>query len=93
MSAYIIVGFNPTNPEKLQQYGASVAATLASYKGEVIARGPVAEQLHGSFDYKMQVVLAFPSQEKASAWYHSDEYQALIPVRDAGMESQFQLIA
>lgn len=91
MPAYVIVGFTPTDVEKLQQYGASVPSILAKYSGEIIAKGK-SEQLHGDFGFQMQIIIAFPSKEVASAWYRSDEYQALIPIRDAGMDSQFQLI-
>jgi uncharacterized protein (DUF1330 family) len=51
------------------------------------------QQLHGEFAHQVQVVLVFPDKEKALGWYHSEEYQALIPTRDLGMDSQFQLIA
>jgi uncharacterized protein (DUF1330 family) len=91
MTAYIIVGLTPKDAEKLQQYGAKVPTTLAKFSGEVLVKGPV-EQLHGNFDYKVQVILMFPSREHAHNWYHSEEYQALIPDRDKGMDSQFQLI-
>jgi len=91
MTAYIIVGLTPKDAEKLHQYGANVPTTLAKYSGEVIVKGPV-EQLHGKFDFKVQVILMFPSREHAYNWYHSEEYQRLIPTRDSGMDSQFQLI-
>ena len=66
-------------------------STLAKYSGEVVVKGAV-EQLHGTFDYKVQVILMFPSRGHAYDWYHSEDYQALISTRDQGMESQFQLI-
>jgi len=91
MSAYIIVGLTPKDTDKLQQYGASVPPILAKYSGEILTKGPV-EKLHGDFEHKIQVVIAFPSREKALDWYHSDDYQALIPIRNEGMDSQFQLI-
>lgn len=91
MTAYIIIGFTPKNPEKLQQYAASVPPTLARHSGEIVVKGPV-ESLHGDAGYQMQVIVAFPSKEDATRWYNSRDYQALIPVRDAGMDSQFQLI-
>ena len=91
MSAYIIVGLTPKDTDKLQQYGASVPPILAKYSGEILTKGPV-EKLHGDFTHKVQVVIAFPSREKALDWYHSDDYQALIPIRNEGMDSQFQLI-
>lgn len=90
MSAYITVGFTPTDKEKLQQYGSQIAATLGRYSGEYLLKGPV-EYLLGEATYAMQVILLFPGRELALAWYHSPEYQALIPLRDAGMHAQFQL--
>ncbi len=91
MPAYITVNFTPTDKEKLQQYGAAVPATLAKFDGEYLVKG-VAEKLSGDNDYQMQVILAFPSKDQAAGWYNSPEYQALLPLRDAGMRSQFQLI-
>lgn len=91
MTAYIIVGLTPKDSEKLQQYGAGVPPTLAKYSGEVLVKGPV-EKLHGQFNYKTQVILAFPTRENAYNWYHSHDYQALISTRDQGMDSQFQLL-
>ena len=91
MTAYIIVGLTAKDTEKLQRYGAGVPPTLAKYSGEVLVKGPV-EQLHGQFDHKVQVILAFPSRENAYNWYHSEGYQALISTRDQGMDSQFHLV-
>ena len=91
MTAYVIIGFTPKDPEKLQQYAASVPSTLARHAGEIVVKGPV-ESLHGDAGHPMQVIIAFPSKDDATCWYHSREYQALMPVRDAGMEAQFQLI-
>lgn len=91
MTAYIIVGLTPKDADELQRYGAKVPSTLAKFSGEVLIKGAV-EQLHGEFAHKVQVILMFPSKEHAQNWYNSEEYQALIPTRDQGMDSQFQLI-
>ena len=91
MPAYIVVGFTPKNKEKLQEYSASVPPTLAKYSGELIAKGPI-EYLNGDSEHQMKVIVTFPSKEDAMSWYNSDEYQALIPTRDEGMDAKFQLI-
>ncbi|MGI9277042.1 MAG: DUF1330 domain-containing protein [Endozoicomonas sp.] len=91
MSAYILVRFNPTNTEYLSQYGASVPTTLAQFQGEILAKGP-AQPLHGPADFQRQVVIAFPSRALAEGWYNSSDYQALIPLRDKGMDAQFTLL-
>ena len=91
MSAYIIVALDPTNSDKLEQYSAAVPATLAKFQGELLAKGP-AEVLSGDEGRKVQVILSFPSRQQAYDWYHSEEYQALIPIRDAAMDADFKLI-
>lgn len=91
MPAYIIVGATAKDKEKQQVYASSVPATLKLYQGELVAVGP-AEQLHGSFEHDTQVILKFASAQAAKTWYNSPEYQALIPNRDEGMISQFQLV-
>ena len=91
MPAYITVNFTPIDKEQLQQYVAAVPATLVKYSGEFLVKG-IFENLSGNTDYEMQVILAFPTKAQATDWYYSPEYQALIPMRDAGMRSQFQLI-
>ena len=91
MPACIIVEFTPKDQEKLQLYGASVPPTLATYSGEILVKGS-AQPLHGDANHVMQVIFVFPSREDATSWYHSKAYQELIPLRDAGMDSRFQLL-
>ncbi|MFT5676909.1 MAG: hypothetical protein ACI808_002858 [Paraglaciecola sp.] len=91
MTAYIIVGLTAKDSDKFQRYGASVGPTLEKYSGKLLAKGPV-ERLHGDFAYQAQVILTFPSKEDAKSWYQSEDYQALIPLRNEGIDSQFQLI-
>jgi len=92
MSTYIIVGFTPKDKKSLQQYRASAPATLAKYSGKMLVKGPI-EQLHGKSAFQMQVIINFPTKEHAYNWYQSPEYQALIETRNAGMDSQFQLVS
>lgn len=89
--AYITVNFTPIHEESLKQYIAAVPATLMQYEGRFLIRGR-SEYLSGNTDYEMQVIIEFPSKKHALDWYYSQEYQALIPLRDNGMRSQFQLI-
>jgi len=37
-------------------------------------------------------VIQFPDRESAENWYNSEAYQAIIPTRDQGMNSQFHLV-
>jgi uncharacterized protein (DUF1330 family) len=91
MSVYVVVEFNPKDAEKLQAYSAAALEIIANYQGDFLAKGQP-QQLCGESGYKMQGIIAFPTQELAEAWYNSPEYQALIPLRDQGMDAHFQLI-
>ncbi len=91
MSTLIIVDLTPTDKERLSAYSALAAESLIAYSGEFIAKGPI-EVLHGEAPYSTKVVIQFPDRESAENWYRSEAYQAIIPIRDQGMNSQFHLV-
>ena len=91
MSALIIVDLTPIDTEQLSHYSAQAAATLVPFGGEFIAKGPI-EVLHGEAAHSTKVVIQFPDRDSAAGWYASDAYQALIPIRNKGMNSQFHLL-
>jgi len=92
MSAFIIVDLTPTDPEKAQAYGASAATTIARYDGEFVVKGAI-EPLSGGSHHQTKAIIQFADREAALNWYQSDEYQALIPLRDQGMDSTFHLVS
>ncbi|MGK0440776.1 MAG: hypothetical protein ACJA0N_000571 [Pseudohongiellaceae bacterium] len=91
MATLIIVDLTPTDKQKLGAYSTQAAETLKPYGGEFLAKGPI-EALHGATSFTTKVVIRFPDRESAVNWYHSDAYQAIIPTRDQGMDSQFHLV-
>jgi uncharacterized protein (DUF1330 family) len=42
---------------------------------------PAAKVLEGTTDRTRLVVIEFPSQDAFDAWYHTPEYQAVLPLR------------
>lgn len=81
MSAYAIglledLQFGPDIVTYLQR----IDATLAPFGGEFLVHGTRPELKEGKFDGDC-VVIAFPSMEQARAWYDSDAYAPLIPMR------------
>ena len=91
MSTLIIVDLTPKDTEMLGVYSAKAAETLKAYRGEFLVKGPI-ECLHGDADFTTKVVIQFPDRDSAMNWYNSDAYQAIIPTRDQGMDSQFHLV-
>ena len=90
MSAYVVVHATINDQEKMQEYGAVAAQAVTKHGGEVVCRGPV-EALNGEAPHPVMVVLKFDSKQAAKDWYNSDDYQAIIPTREAAMDSVFIL--
>ena len=83
MTAYLIVDeLTVTNQEKIQEYRIKAGATLKANGGELLASG-VPEVLEGSWQPKRFVLVKFDNLENLNSWWNSDEYQALIPIRNA----------
>lgn len=91
MSAYIIVGFTPKNIELLQEYSAKAASTISDFQGEFLVKAK-SQPLNGKVHPEYQVIITFPTKEKAMGWYSSSQYQSLISLRDQGMDANFQLV-
>ena len=91
MKTYIVVDSNVLNPDKLAEYSNLAAQTVNAYEGKFIFKGE-SKSLHGGQSFAKKALIEFPSEQLASDWYHSEEYQALIELRDQAMESQFQLL-
>ena len=65
---------------RFKDYQQAALPTIERYGGRVLAAGR-AEQLEGA-GYVHNVVLEFPSADSARSWYHSDDYQASITIRE-----------
>ncbi len=90
MSAYVVVHFNLKDAEQWKAYGQASGPLVAAHGGKLVSRGP-AEVLSGAHDRASMVIIEFPDRESAKRWYESAEYQAIIPLRDSGMDSVFIL--
>lgn len=91
MKSLVIVDLTPKDKEKLAQYSALAAETLEPFNGRFIAKGAI-EILSGEAPYQTKAVIEFPDKESARGWYKSESYQAIIALREEGMESQFHLV-
>lgn len=91
MTCLVIVDLTPVDKALIGQYSEKAAGTLKPFNGEFIAKGEV-EVLHGEASHPLKAVIQFPDKESARNWYNSDAYQAIIPLRNEGMHSQFHLV-
>ena len=90
MSAYVVVHVNPLDADKAAEYSAVAGPSVVKHGGEFILKGP-AESLHGEELGKMMVIVKFADKEAAKKWYFSEEYQAIIPVREQAFKAIFIL--
>ena len=80
MPVYVVAHIAVEDPEAYAEYQRHGLPTIAPAGGRVIAGGgPV--HLEGGEMPGGSAIVEFDTMEAALAWYHSDAYQAAIPLR------------
>ncbi len=89
MPAYMISQVTVTDKEKFQSYLASTRSLAAKYGAKPVAVGTQPKILNGESDgHQMVFVIEFETMKKLDAWHSSDEYQALVSLREAGSDQR-----
>lgn len=83
MSCYVIAHVTVTDPEAYKAYTAETPGTVAAHGGKFVVRGGASTTMEGTAPGDRNVVIWFPDRAAAEAWYHSPEYQAIVPIRQA----------
>jgi uncharacterized protein (DUF1330 family) len=82
-----VIGHVTVRDEALwAQYRAAVPGTLLPFGGEILFRGHRRAVLAGEHAHPDAVVIRFPTYDALEAWFNSEAYQALIPLRDSAAE-------
>ncbi len=81
MAAYVIADIEVTDTAVYDEYRRQVLATVTKYGGRFVVRGGKMDVLEGDWAPKRVVVLEFPTMDALKRWYHSDEYEPLIALR------------
>jgi uncharacterized protein (DUF1330 family) len=79
--AFYISEFAVTDPEGIKPYSAQVESTFEPFGGRYVVRGGQIAPLEGEAPKGRIVMIAFPSMERAQAWYHSPAYREIMPIR------------
>jgi len=82
VTAFFVSTVTVKDKEKFQDYAKRAAQTFAAYGGEPVLRGQLDTVLAGEADHRAVGIVRFPDREALAAWYGSDAYRALIPLRD-----------
>jgi uncharacterized protein (DUF1330 family) len=92
MPAYIIADVHVTDAAGYEPYRPLAAASIARFGGRFVARGGKADLLEGTPEPARVVVIEFPDAETAQRWYHSDEYQRALKIRQASSTARVILV-
>ena len=84
MSAYLVSVCEITDMnENLKTYAQQSAELVSKFGGEYIVRGPAIENLEGALlQGKSVIVTRFQDEASVNAFFKSEEYQALKPMRE-----------
>ena len=85
-AAFVIGHITVKDAEKWLAYRSQVPPTLEPWAGELVARGRCSDHFSGLLPHRDMVVIRFPDTSAMRGWFHSAEYQALIPLREAAAE-------
>src|SRR4029077_5483183 len=81
MPAYALAHLhNPNINDDVLEYLERIQATMDPYSGRFLVHGGDVEVLEGSWPGTL-VILEFPSVDEAGAWYRSDAYAEILPMR------------
>jgi uncharacterized protein (DUF1330 family) len=92
MKALCIVYLHVDDWELYDRYRSQVVPTLEPFGAKVLVRGGTFTTVEGEMPFERIVVLEFPSRDTAQAWYQSDAYQAVLPIRLAATRCQFVIV-
>lgn len=89
--AYYVSEFELTDPEGIKPYSAQVEATFKPFGGYYFVRGGQISVLEGE-PTKRIVMIAFPTLERAQAWYDSPQYREIRPIRFRSAKSRVYIV-
>ena len=84
--------FRSPTPPATSPTGRSPRASIARFGGRFVVRGGKADLFEGAPVPERIVVIEFPDAETARRWYHSDEYQQALKIRQAHSTARVILV-
>ena len=81
MSGYAIAQIEVNNPENYKEYLAKVSDIVNKFGGEFLGRGGEFSHVEGEWKNSRNIVIKFPSYERALEWYNSEEYKPIRQIR------------
>ncbi|MCO8270453.1 DUF1330 domain-containing protein [Actinoplanes sp. TRM 88003] len=93
MTAYALAHLRtPSTHDDIFVYIEQIQDTMDPYGGKFLSHGPEVEVMEGEWPGTV-VLLEFPDLQKARAWYASDAYQRILPLRTRHIEGDTLIFA
>lgn len=91
MAGMWIAHIDVKDDEKYAEYVRGSSQVVPAYDGEFIARGGRYQQREGR-DFPRNVLVRFPTYERAVEAYESDEYQAILGLAKESSDRSFTIV-
>ena len=92
MKGYVIATVSVADAEAYEPYRRRAQDVIARHGGRYLVRGGAVEVREGALERDRVIVLEFPTVAQARAFYESDDYQAILPIRQANADSLLFLV-
>ncbi len=92
MTAFYVARVDIADPEAYAEYARLAPGTVIAHGGKYRVRDGRTKSLEGRENTARNVIIEFPTFEQADAWYHSPEYQAIVPIRRKSSESEMFIV-
>jgi uncharacterized protein (DUF1330 family) len=78
---YFFVEVEVTDTATYEAYRAAVPDIISAHGGRILVRGGDPQPLDGTVPQRRRVIVEFDRPEAVKAFYDSDAYQAVLPIR------------
>ena len=93
MPVYVIAEVrNPTDQAKLDEYRRGNTEVVQRHGGRFLVRGGDVEVIEGEWDAQRIVVMEFPDEAAARAWYDDPDYERLRALRQSASNTDLILV-
>ena len=92
MTHYLIARIDINDRDEYSKYEAGFMEIFSQYDGKMLSVDEAPKLIEGEWPATRTVLVEFPSEESAMAWYQSDAYQTLAQHRFASSDGNIVLI-
>lgn len=92
MSVFVVSRVKIHDPAAMAGYFEAAPATVAAFGGAYQVRTNDISPLEGPWQFDRMVVLRFPDEAQARAWYDSDAYRPLRDLRQRAATAEIMLV-